>query len=317
MGCWDVFCFICGNPCHSFLNGYIDSIEETINEEIKSSYPKFVKDELKKLKEYKNLITDLKKLEKKIKWMNKCSMLLINDKIVHGLEESACNVFFENKKFGAEHIQMQNSCDASFVEKGNCGIFIHTDCWKFIKKEYNVELKFSNLPKLQKINWNKNFDINYGTIEKYWIQDFNFTNLVCDKNQYLCSSPLVEDKNMKQIKKNINSLKIKNDPNRIGPSVSATFYNNGDIKIGKNKYFWIKKNDKWLQINEKPIKINIEINYKKISKKIENYLIKIPFIGQYNIEPIFIISSQEEKSIYNIQLILIESYKETLMKKIN
>jgi hypothetical protein len=310
MGCWDVYCFICGNPCHSMLNSYIDSIKESVNQEIKS---------------YPNLINDLIDLEKNVKWMNNCSMLLTNDKVKHNMKEVACNVTFCNNNFCASHMGKQiSNCDCSFID--NCGVFIHTDCWKFIKKTYDIELKFSNLPKikyykqseLKKIkDWGTVFDINYGDIKTYWAQDFMFGELVCDKKKYLCSSPLKNDKNIKQIKKNISALKIKNDPERIGPETSATFYDEGDIKLGKNKYFWIKKNNKWLQINEKPIKISIDINITKLTNKEKKYIEQLPYIGQYNINPIFIISSDNtKKNIYNLKLLLTETYKDTLMKNI-
>ena len=136
----------------------------------------------------------------------------------------------------------------------------------------------------------------------------------------MCSSPLSNDKNIKQIKLNISILNISilNIPKytkRKGPTVSATFYDNGDIKLGNNKYFWIKKNNKWVQISEKPITITIEINIKKINKKQLTYLEKLPYIAQHNTNPIFIVSSKNTKSsLYNIKLILTESYKENLIK---
>ena len=319
MGCWDVFCFICGNPCHSMLINYIDSIKESVNQEIKSSYS------TKKLKSYPNLINDLIDLEKNVKWMNKCSMLLTNDKVKHNMKEVSCNVTFCNNNFCATHMGKQiNNSDCSITD--NCGMFIHTDCWKFIKKIYNIELKFSNLPKikyykpseLKKISdWNTIFDINYGDIKTYWAQDFQFAELVVDKKKYLCSSPLKNDKNIIQIKKNISALKIKNDPERIGPIVSATFFDEGDIKLGKNKYFWIKKNNKWLQINEKPIKINIVIDITKLNNKQKKFIEQLPYIGQYNNNPIFIISSDnKKKNIYNLKLLLTETYKDILFENI-
>jgi hypothetical protein len=102
--------------------------------------------------------------------MNKCSILLINDQVVHGVKEKSCNVEFYKKNFHATHIQQAfyNNEDCFLENNGNCGLFIHTDCWKFIKKNYNIELKISDLPKIIKIkDVNKNFNINYGAIEKY------------------------------------------------------------------------------------------------------------------------------------------------------
>ena len=323
MGCWDVFCFICGNSCHEMLNNYIEDIKNTIEMvNLSSSYSKFTKNYYTKLKESKNIINDLIELEKNSKWMKKCSMLLTNDKIEHNMNEVSCNITFCNKNICANHMDKHiNEC--GFVNEGKCGVFIHTDCWKFIKKNYNIELKFSNLPKIKLLNskekkkisyteWHKIFDINYGDIEKYWMQDFDFAMLVADNKKHLCSSPLKNDKNISQIKKNFLALKIKNDTDRKGPSSSATFYDNGDIKLGNNKYFWIKKNNKWIQINDKPTKIKIEFDINKINKKQLKYLFTIPLIGQSNINPVFILSSIIKKNIYQLELLLLESYRENI-----
>ena len=292
MGCWDVFCIICGNPCHGMF-------EDNQNTEY-----------------IKNKIEKLKKLYKNTQWMNNCSMLLINNNIIHNVKEVSCNNYFCKKNFCAIHLSKDTlSSEYSFQNLGLSGIFIHSDCWKFIKKNYGINLKFGDLPKLQNNSYEKIFNINYGEIEKYMSQDFEFNQIVIDKKEYLCSSPLKNDKNIKQIKKNINALKIKNDPKRIGPSSSATFYNEGTIKIGKNNNFWIKKNNKWIIINENIIKINMTINLQKINKKDLNFLMKIPFIGMYNNNPIFIISSLLKKNNYELNLITIDSYKNNKFPK--
>jgi len=36
MGCWDVFCFICGNPCHSMLSGYEEFGNEKYIKDLKN-----------------------------------------------------------------------------------------------------------------------------------------------------------------------------------------------------------------------------------------------------------------------------------------
>jgi len=301
MGCWDVFCFICGNPCHSIIDNY-----EYLNEEIKSSYPKYAKDILKRLQSRKNLITEIKKLSKDVKWMDKCSILLENNKVIHGVKEMNCNVVFCKNNECYEHISM--SLDQYDNEKHPTGFFIHTDCWKYIQKNYNINLQFSHLPPYV-LKQPKNFDINYGDIEKYWEQDFNFPEVVFDNKQYLCSSPLKNDKNISQIKKNISKFKLKNDPNRKGPAISATFYKEGDIKIGSNNNFWIIKGNKWVEMNEKPIKIKIKVKFDKLEKKQIKFLYNISYIGQYSKNPIFLISIDKN----DVELVLLESYKDKLI----
>lgn len=77
MGCWDVFCMLCGNTCHNMLN-CDDGNEEYCN--IK------------------------KKINSKLKWLNKCTFLTLNDKIVHGCIETSCNVSFQKGNKEYEHI---------------------------------------------------------------------------------------------------------------------------------------------------------------------------------------------------------------------
>jgi len=60
MGCFDIFCFICGNPCHSIYD--IEYIQENINK-------------------------NLSQFGKNTLWMNNCSMLLFNNTIMHNLKD--------------------------------------------------------------------------------------------------------------------------------------------------------------------------------------------------------------------------------------
>ena len=299
MGCWDVFCFICGNTCHSMIYDL-----EYFKEEISKSYSKYPNDQIKILHENKNILTNLKKLSNNIKWLKKCSMLLEDNRVIHGVKEINCNVTFCKNNICYGHISLYTGN----YTKELIGIFIHTDCWKYIKNTYNINLNFSNLPPHIQ-SYTKVFNIDYGDIEKYWGQDFNFLKIVNDKKEYLCSSPLKEDKNISQIKKNISKLNLKNEPERKGPMVSATFYKEGDIKIGNNNNFWIIKGNKWVEINQKPIKIKIKIDFGKLDKKQRKFLDSVPYIGHYNKNPIFIISINDDM----IELILLESYKEKII----
>ena len=299
MGCFDVYCFICGNPCHSILLDKKEHIREAFND----IFPDY------NMKN-SNIIDDIMGLVGKTKWMNKCTMLQINDKVTHGYKEMNCNNVFHNKNQTIEHLEW---VDMDVLSE-NYGIFIHTDCWKYIKKKYGVELKFSNLPKIfsRTTNVKKIFDINYGEIIKYSQQDFNFFQIAIDKKTYICSSPLKNDKNISQISKNIHALKIHkmNDIKRKSPNVSATFYKEGEMKIGKNNNIWIVKNNKWVEIKEKVIKIKININ-----KKNERILNNIPFFTRCNKNPIFIHSITKLKNEHSVEFILLESYKDVFINR--
>jgi len=262
-----------------------------LDEEIKSSYSKYTKSIIKKLQTKENIVAEIKELSKDVKWMDKCSMLLENDEVIHGVKEINCNVTFCKNGKCYEHI----SPGLDNYDKIPNGFFIHTDCWKYIKNNYNINLKFSNLPPYS-LTYSKIFKIDYGDIEKYWEQDFDFAGVVFDNKKHLCSSPLKNDKNISQIKKNISKLKLKNEPERKGPMISATFYKEGDIKIGNNKRFWIIKGNKWVEINEKPIKMKIKVDLNELNKKQQKFIENIPYIGQYNKEPIFLIAVKTTKS---------------------
>lgn len=287
MGVWDIFCFICGNTCHTMFSGYEENNSE-------------------------NIVKKLNELNKKIKWLSNCSFLKEDDTIIHNVIYGCTNIGFSKGNNYYEHITfgfgkyILRSKDISY------GYFLHTDCWKYIKKNYNINLKFSNLPPYITNKYDKTFDINYGEIENYWGQDFNFPMIINDNKQYLCSSPLKNDKNIKQIKKNINNLKLKNDPDRKGPSVSATFFSEGDIKLGNNKFLWTIKNGKWIEIKEKPIKMKIKINLNNLDKKEKKIVDNLPYIGYYNKVPIFLLSMKSDKNNIELDLILLDSIKNKL-----
>jgi hypothetical protein len=55
---------------------------------------------------------------------------------------------------------------------------------------------------------------------------------------------------------------------------------------------------------------------KKVAITDKFFLNKIPFIGMYNVNPIFIISSVYSRNNYKLELIMTESYKNIFYKNI-
>lgn len=252
MGCWDIFCIICGNNCHNYTDN------------------------------------------KKYNWLEKATLLLENNNIIHGAEEVNCNVGFKYKKelYEASIMYLGSSIYYNKLFSNKC-IFLHTDCWKFIKKEYNIKLKYSDLPFSKKYY---NFydtigNVNYKPISKYQEQYFNFNKAIQDKNEYMILSPLSKEegssKNISRIKKIFSQFKIRYEPSRKSPSVSASFYNNGSIKMGNDNKFWIKDKDKWISIKEKENIIKIFLPQSS-SRILKNKINLIPQIGKYNDEFIFV-----------------------------
>lgn len=217
-------------------------------------------------------------------WLNNCTVLTTDNKIIHDCEEVSCNVDFEDKQGKRYTLNVPKMCD-QYYEK--CGTVLHTDCWKFIKNKLGIELMYSHLP-IIKLNFKNLLDINYFDITKFQGQDFDFENLYKFKKKYYSFSPLKNTRNSSRIKKIITQLKLKKDTTRKGPPVSATFYKKGTIKIGNDEYFWIISKGKWHRISTKP-----ELIIKEKKKK-EN----IPFIGEYNTKPIFIKSIDKNKVTY-------------------
>jgi hypothetical protein len=283
MGCWDIFCFLCGNRCHGavytndvFLQD-VEYYESGRRDNFFTAYFKPIYETYKK--EPKLFDKKIKLLEKNTKWLNNCTFLCANNKIIHDCEEVSCSIDFKDKK---NNIYKNKTY---YDEEGLYGVFTHTDCWKFIKKEYNLSLNYSNLPiNIHDITKYKIFDfINYGVIEKYWNQDFNFIKMIYDGNEELAYSPLKNKLVGRNIKKIFSKLKIKTDPKRIGPAVSATFYKPNAYKVGINGNIWKVKGNKWIECKD------------TVKMKLLNPIKKIVLVGDYNNIPIFILSMKKNK----------------------
>jgi len=275
MGCWDIFCFICGNNCNNIENQRF--LEQ--NNEFAKKYPD---------------------INKKLNWKNKCTLLLVNNEVVHDCVEQSCNVDFlnikTNKTYTANHYEF-----FSYFGGEEVGVFLHTDCWKYIKNTYGIELSYKDLPTFNINSSDEPLDIKYGEIKRYWGQYFDYQQMFLDKKIYMALSPLESDnsKNITRIKKIISQLKLKKEA-RKGPSVSATFYPNKVIKLGNNNLFWEKKNGKWVELSETPIKKLYEFtSVPKKTIKIND----IPQIGEHNTKPLFVNNFYIKNKKYYIEFI--------------
>lgn len=124
MGCWDVFCVLCGNSYTNY--DYISELDK-------------VDDKLKVLQ---------KKMNKETKWLSSCVFLTLDNKIIHNCKELECNIRFGNGK--KDYGQVSKSFDVDelvlFFDNENGGIFVHTDCWKYVYQTRNIKLKYGDLP---------------------------------------------------------------------------------------------------------------------------------------------------------------------------
>jgi hypothetical protein len=253
-------------------------------------------DMLEELKESKKK-EDLLKLFNNTLHFVKCTFLTLDNKIIHNCYNDSCNDGFMSLT-DKETYYIFNEDKIRFND--NYGVFLHTDCWNYIKNNYKIELKFSDLPVLFKDDISKKikkynstdspplFDvIDFGKVTKYWdAQHFKYDELINDKNEWMCESLLKNNsKNTSRVKKIISQLKLKNDPKRIGPNISATFYKNNIYRIGNNGKFWITNNNKWNEIKKQVISKKYLIKINASNFKI---IYKIKKIGQYSYAPIFI-----------------------------
>ena len=295
MGCWDTYCLACGFPCHS--NKYIiEAAEET-------------KDN--------NIIKQMRHIIKETNHFNNNIFLTVDDRTIQNCKEVSCNINFVSPS-GEKLVIIGygTSLDLGITP----GIFIHTQCWKLIKDVYGINLKYSDLPifythiigKKYKKDDSPIDKINYGPITKYWGQYFDYVKLIQDKNIYMID--MSDDKNISRIKKIISQYKLKNDPKRIGPNISATFFNIGTIRLGNDKNFWEKKNNKWQQIKERSIQK--EYTLKNPSKKILERLYAIPMIGESNTRPTFIKSMNWRKNNFEVKVVTLESHLDQIDKLI-
>jgi len=133
------------------------------------------------------------------------------------------------------------------------GIAVHKDCYKLLKKEFNYDIKFTDVYDfLNKKAKKTNFKF-YKSMTKHMGQFFNDDQPFPKSSYYLLESPLKNEKNKKRIlglwrtkvnqyKKKEGSTKINKksiSPGRPSPSESATKFRKGHKKTGNDGNKWI------------------------------------------------------------------------------
>ncbi len=329
MGIWDSFCFACGCPCHHYFENNIEYIEGVYEKYLKNGKRikgKFDKELCKKIDNDPKYIEKLKNIVVKTRWLDKCTFLTNCDKVIHDCIEVGANIVFKDKK-GVQYYQDVNyNIYPELENKTKKGIFLHDDCYKFIKSKYKIDLKYSDVAIIPSSNdYNKiNHKIKYGEIEKYWAQNFDFEKMMIDNNEYMIEPPLKNEKNAQRIKKIITQFKFNTDKKRRGPAVSATFYPEKTIKYGINGLLWIKSNGKWSEmkaqklINEKG-KIEVSaLALNNIGEKERKYLEGIVCYGEQSEKPLMIKNIKDKgKNKIEIEFIGTKEEIDKLLKMIN
>ena len=269
MGCFDIFCALCYAPYRGMDDGYLNDFDE--------------KD-----------IDKVQQIIENTEWMNKCVFLTVDDRIIHNCENDDCGGKFTDEK-NNEYYHIEELKYRNFELKYMYGIFVHEDCWKYIKNTHNVELRYSHFPIIDyelKIH-----DKYYNPTNMYEGQDFNFSDFIKDGYGKYCMSPL---KNPLVIKKVFTQLKIKNDKNRKSPESSASLYPENIYKVGKNGNIWQKLKGKW--IPQETINTQLVV---KTNAKLRIYR----YVGETNFKPAFIKTATINGQNTKLDIITIKSNK--------
>lgn len=310
MGCWDIFCLLCAKPPHESFNELEDFISSINFYESLSDAKKkkgwFGKSFFPIYKSYKTnpdqFINSIKSMKKNTKWMEKCTFLAADGSVVHGCKEVGCNIDFQDLKSNRFIAQTYNE---DFDTK--YGVFVHTDCWKFIKQVHGLKLQYKHLPikPIDRVERKVLKDVDYGFMEKYWDQDFNFLGMIADGNELMGLSPLKSELVAKYVNKIFGKLKIKLNPERIGPIVSASFYKPNTYRIGLNGSIWLVKGGRWVEVHDT---VEFSVKIKDIQKVIK----KIVLSQDVNTEPLFILKNDNN----TINIISSVSIKNKILKKL-
>lgn len=222
MGCFDVWCPLCGAPLNGiyYVQGY---------EDLKDQVPPNIK-----------RVTG---------WMEKVTVLLPN-KTIMNTREINCSATFA-KREDEYYFDM----DKNFEE----GVALHDDCWRIAKKQ-KEKLSYKNFENKSMKNDYIGFTVkglNYKPIEKYWSQTFLTDVLLADKKDWLLISPLKNKKNEERVIGNIKKLmkakkqskkslvsKDSKGSKRPSPTGSATKFRIGSKRRGGDGNLWIVKKTK-------------------------------------------------------------------------
>ena len=135
MGCWDCYCLICGGPIvNGFKYKYI--IDEYFDDNIKN---------------------DIKSKKKYFNWLNKLTLLRIDDNVINLKSKFNYDSYGSLVKYAElntiEYEELNiieyNITPMNWSEDDiNCGIVCHTDCYNFICILFNTKIKYSHIQDL-------------------------------------------------------------------------------------------------------------------------------------------------------------------------
>ena len=108
MGCFDVYCALCGVRLNGGMFRDIDR-EPTKLRIIATT-----------------------------RWMERCTVIVPHQKPQHGFRETACNCTFEGKgrTYSLDNFHVQYTAGKKKKAEDNAGLAVHTDCWRAARKAW-------------------------------------------------------------------------------------------------------------------------------------------------------------------------------------
>lgn len=185
MGCWDVYCTLCGCPLNS---------SEIEAEDILEYNPELTKEQIK----------EISKISQQ-RWLKRCTLICKDGRVLKNFEEVGCGNYF--RKIGDEmgdEFEVTPGPDPEFYggdEYGITGIVVHSACYRLIQREKGISLKYYDFVEryVKYKNYlcsGENYDL--GPFQR---QDFDFVQA------FLYNKNLLKSPSFNKIKAN-NVLKI-------------------------------------------------------------------------------------------------------------
>jgi hypothetical protein len=287
MGCYDIYCVICGitTGIHWYENDF-ENLEDILDKGKYNLINKKTYKELKKEKEidkdlienYRKFIKDVNKIKSKFNWC-KDTCLITNKNVINtsNLVEDVTGNFY-NKHKDSEPLYITQKDLWGYYKPENRALICHKSCYKLLSEKLNYKLESDNIS--NKLNRNSLLQ-SYGTIvDKYTsMQEFPWIGMII--NNHFFWYDLLEEKKKLKISNNINFLMnpLKNEKNesriikiwkpivnqilkkkiiikkdRPSPSESATLFELGKKKRGNDGNMYIivvNKNGvkRWKKVN--------------------------------------------------------------------
>lgn len=171
MGCFDIYCGLCGFP----------STEPAVET------PGSIKG---------------------VDWMTKVYFMTYSGKLIKDCENDSCGNVFVSKKYNNIRFEAEPIVSP---ENYNRGIFVHKDCWEFAKAcghELNASMFPIDTKDMA---FGVKAPLVHKKFDKYRSQYFDFEGFIADGNQKLLTSPKTNKNLQAMIKKSLASFKLKND----------------------------------------------------------------------------------------------------------